>query len=143
VILASAQKVSMMAIDMLEYSRAHVGSLKLKKEKVSLALVLKEAFEPFKTSGKSFLVNGMPYHEGSVSGELDADAEKLQRALYNLFSNAFKHASSLVSLSVERVDKGYMFTVSDDGKGISAEEAHRIFDAHTNGRHKGRQGRRA
>lgn len=46
---------------------------------------------------KSFLVNGMPYHEGSVAGELVADAEKLQRALYNVFSNAFKHASSRVS----------------------------------------------
>lgn len=130
VILASAQKVNTMASDMLEYSRAQSGRLNLKKEKVALSQVLREAFEPFKASGKSFLVNGMPYHEGSsVSGELCADGEKLQRTLYNVFSNAFKHAASLVRLSVERVDQGYRFMVSDDGKGISAEEADRIFDA--------------
>ena len=129
VILASAQKVNTMASDMLEFSRAQCGTLRLKKEKVALSLVLKEAFEPFESSGKSFLVNGMPYHEGSVSGELFADCEKLQRALYNVISNAFKHAASLVSLKVERVDEGYRFTVSDDGRGISAEVADRIFDA--------------
>ena len=129
VILASAQKVNTMASDMLEFSRAQSGSLQLKKEKVALSRVLKEAFEPFESSGKSLLVNGMPYHEGSVSGELFADCEKLQRALYNVVSNAFKHAASLVSLKVERVDEGYRFTVSDDGRGISAEEAGRIFDA--------------
>ena len=129
VILASAQKVNTMASDMLEFSRAQSGSLQLKKEKVALSRVLKEAFEPFESSGKSLLVNGMPYHEGSVSGELFADCEKLQRALYNVISNAFKHAASLVSLKVERVDEGYRFTVSDDGRGISAEVADRIFDA--------------
>ncbi|MBI2400079.1 MAG: HAMP domain-containing histidine kinase, partial [Deltaproteobacteria bacterium] len=129
VILASAQKVNTMATDMLEFSRAQSGRLTLRKEKVDLSLVLKEAFKPFKASGKSFLVNGMPYHEGSVSGELCADGEKLQRALYNVFSNAFKHAASRVSLKVERLDEGYRFMVSDDGKGISAEEADRIFDA--------------
>ena len=129
VILASAQKVNTMASDMLEFSRAQSGSLRLNKEKVALSRVLKEAFEPFESSGKSLLVNGMPYHEGSVSGELFADCEKLQRALYNVVSNAFKHAASLVSLKVERVDEGYRFTVSDDGRGISAEVADRIFDA--------------
>lgn len=129
VILASAQKVNTMASDMLEYSRAQSGRLTLKKEKVALSLVLREAIGPFESSGKSFLVNGMPYYEGSVSGELYADGEKLQRALYNVCSNAFKHAASLVSLKVERVDAGYRFLVSDDGKGISAEDADRIFDA--------------
>lgn len=129
VILASAQKVNTMASDMLEFSRAQSGSLRLKKEKVALSRVLKEAFEPFESSGKSLLVNGMPYHEGSVSGELFADCEKLQRALYNVISNAFKHAASLVSLKVERDAEGYRFTVSDDGRGISAEVADRIFDA--------------
>lgn len=129
VILASAQKVSMMASDMLEFSRAQSGSIRIKKEKVALARVLKEAFEPFVSSGKSFLVNGMPYHEGSLSGEVTADGEKLQRALYNIFSNAFKHAASMVSLRVERTGEGCVFTVSDDGRGISAVEADRIFDA--------------
>jgi PAS domain S-box-containing protein len=130
VILASANKVNTMASDMLEFSRAQSGNLHLKKEKVSLTHILKEAFEPFKASGKTFLVNGMPYNESSsVSGDLRADSEKLQRALYNVFSNAFKHAASRVSLKVERLDEGYRFMVSDDGKGIPAEEADRIFDA--------------
>ncbi|CAG0977310.1 partial Sensor histidine kinase ResE, partial [Anaerolineae bacterium] len=129
VILASAQKVNTMASDMLEYSRAQSGSIKLRKEKVALSKVLKDAFEPFESAGKSFLVNGMPYHEGALHGEVSADGEKLQRALYNIFSNAFKHAATMVSLKVERTGAGCVFTVSDDGRGISAEEADRIFDA--------------
>ena len=129
VILSSAHKVSTMATDMLEFSRAQSGSMQIKKEKVELAKVLREAYEPFKASGKSFLVNGMPYHEGSVEGEVMADAEKLQRALYNVFSNAFKHAASFVSFGVEKAGEGFKFFVSDDGKGITAQEADRIFDA--------------
>lgn len=129
VILSSAHKVSTMAADMLEFSRAQSGSMQIKKEKVDIARVLKDAYEPFKSSGKSFLVNGMPYHEGSVEGEVMADAEKLQRALYNVFSNAFKHAATFVTFGLEKAGEGFKFSVSDDGKGITAEEADRIFDA--------------
>lgn len=129
VILASAHKVSTMASDMLEYSRAQSGSMQIKKEKVDIARVLKEAYEPFKATGKSFLVNGMPYHEGSVEGEVMADAGKLQRVLYNIFSNAFKHAATFVTFGVEKAGEGFKFSVSDDGKGITDQEADRIFDA--------------
>lgn len=129
VILASAHRVDAMASDMLEFSRAQSGALLLKKEKVEISRVLREAYEPFKSSGKSFLVNGMPYHEGSVAGEVVADGEKLQRALYNVFSNAFKNASTIVAFDTERVEEGLRFIVTDDGNGISKRDTARIFDA--------------
>jgi len=129
VILASAQRIDAMASDMLEFSRAQNGALRLKKEKVEVSRVLREAYEPFKASGKSFLVNGAPYHEGSVDGEVMADAEKLQRALYNVFSNAFKHASTIVAFDTERVEEGLRFMVTDDGNGIPKRDNARVFDA--------------
>ena len=61
--------------------------------------------------------------------ELLADEDKLQRIIYNILSNAFKHAASEVRLDTSFTDQGLSITVTDDGKGISAIEAERIFDA--------------
>lgn len=130
VILASAHRINTMASDMLDFSRAQSGAVQLRKERVNVGQLMKDAYEPFVASGKSFIVNGCPYNgEALQEYEITADREKLQRAVFNLFSNAFKHAASTVSFSFEKTASGHLFRVSDDGRGISVEEADRIFDA--------------
>lgn len=130
VILASAHKINTMASDMLDFSRAQSGAIQLKKERVNITQLVKDAYEPFVASGKSFIVNGGAFNAEAVQDhELSADREKLQRAVYNLLSNAFKHAASRVSFNFEKTASGHLFRVSDDGRGITAEEADRIFDA--------------
>ncbi|HAO94163.1 MAG: hypothetical protein A2X99_04670 [Deltaproteobacteria bacterium GWB2_55_19] len=129
-LLSGAQKLSSMTSDILDFSRAESGVLTLKKGRVSFQKVLKDAVQPFQSSEKKLVLNGSPYREDAVPDkELLADEDKLQRIIYNILSNAFKHAASEVRLDTSFTDQGLSITVTDDGKGISAIEAERIFDA--------------
>lgn len=131
VINSCVQKLSSMTSDMLDYSRAESGNLKLRKESVGVGKMLKDALLPFENSGKKLLVNGGNIVEG-LSGEditLHADPDKLQRVIYNLLSNAFKNARAEVNISFAPSEDRFRFTVTNDGAGISGEEADRVFDA--------------
>lgn len=130
VILSAAQKINTMATDMLDFSRVRGGASQLRKETFCLSQVIREISQPFVATGKAFVINGAEYGGGELPRcEMTADREKLQRALYNLLSNAFKHAASRVCLQVEHLPECCQFTVADDGRGIPPEEAERIFDA--------------
>jgi signal transduction histidine kinase len=59
-----------------------------------------------------------------------ADAEVLRRVFANLLMNALIHAGPDVSvtLSAERADDVVRITVADDGPGVPAADAERVFD---------------
>jgi signal transduction histidine kinase len=59
-----------------------------------------------------------------------ADATRVLQVLWNLLSNARKHAGPAVpvELSVRRVGETVEFTVADRGPGISPEDVDRVFD---------------
>jgi signal transduction histidine kinase len=55
----------------------------------------------------------------------------LRRILDNLITNAARHASGGVSVTVTAQDDVVRLTVSDDGAGIPAEDRERVFDRFT------------
>jgi signal transduction histidine kinase len=57
---------------------------------------------------------------------LQADADRLQELLENLFRNAVEHGEPTVTVSVGLTDSG--FYVADDGPGIPAEDRDRVFE---------------
>ncbi len=64
----------------------------------------------------------------TVEGEMavEADRDRLQQALENLFRNATDHVGEDVSLLVEPLDDG--FAVEDDGPGIPVEEQDQVLE---------------
>jgi signal transduction histidine kinase len=60
-----------------------------------------------------------------------ANAEKLQRVLFNLIQNAIRHtpADGSVTVRARTAGGGVEVEVADDGAGISAAEGDRVFDA--------------
>ncbi len=56
------------------------------------------------------------------------DSAQLTRAFRNLLDNAERHAASRISLSLEELDGQAVLTITDDGSGISAQDADRVFE---------------
>lgn len=62
---------------------------------------------------------------------ITADAEKLERIVYNLLSNAFKYTpeNGTVRISLTCKDNDAVIQVSDTGTGIAAKDQDHIFDS--------------
>lgn len=62
--------------------------------------------------------------------EIFADKEKIEIALFNLISNAFKYTSAggTITFTLSETSSSVQVTISDSGTGISEEEGARLFD---------------
>ena len=119
----------------LDFRKYENGKLKLHLSRFDLAAGLKEWTEAFRALAYEkhvhFDIRIAEAPEGYV---LTTDAEKIERVVYNLLSNAFKftpeNGSVAVELSREGEGSGAKVTlkVTDTGIGISAEDARHIFD---------------
>jgi two-component system OmpR family sensor kinase len=58
-----------------------------------------------------------------------SDREMVAQALHPLLENAIRHAAAVVAIELERGDGYSVFKVCDDGPGVEAEQATRIFEA--------------
>ena len=60
-----------------------------------------------------------------------ADRSKLKRVLDNLVSNAIKYSrpGGAIDLTAEPYEGGLVIQVSDNGRGISSEALHHVFDS--------------
>lgn len=68
------------------------------------------------------------FEAGAAAGELEGDATLLTRALVGLVDNARKHGGPDILLRVRDEGGHVVFEVADDGPGIPAGEAERIFE---------------
>ncbi len=60
--------------------------------------------------------------------QLIGDAGQLARVVRNLLGNAVRHAQSTVTIMLSETDDRVRLTVTDDGPGVPAEFADRIFE---------------
>ncbi|MFB6309578.1 MAG: sensor histidine kinase [Salinirussus sp.] len=58
--------------------------------------------------------------------KIEADADRLQQLLENLFKNSIEHGGSDVTVRIELTANG--FAVADDGPGIDPKDQDRVFD---------------
>ncbi len=72
----------------------------------------------------------LSFHHDTDSFLMDYDREKINKVIYNLFSNALKFTSAggSVSLSFHQEQEGVTIAVADTGKGISDEDKPNIFN---------------
>lgn len=127
-IISSAERVSRMARDMMDFEKMHAGNISVNREDVRFGKVFSYAFAPFERANRGVYMNGKRYVDGIVDFDIRTDAGKLQRILYNLLANAFKHSVNEVRIEASCSRGELTVTISDDGKGIASDEAGRIFD---------------
>lgn len=71
----------------------------------------------------------IPIDTSEVSAaHLQADSRQLARMVRNLLSNAKRHATSSVAITLSQHDHSIRLTITDDGPGVPTEMQDRIFE---------------
>jgi signal transduction histidine kinase len=116
--------------DLFELSRIEAGDISWTMRRVELGDLIGDTVAAFRTSAEErgvHLAAELP--DDKVVAE--ADAEKVQRVLYNLIQNAIRHTPADGSVTV-RAKGGpgeVEVEVADSGEGIPAGQNERVFDA--------------
>ncbi|WP_051971614.1 PAS domain S-box protein [Massilia sp. 9096] len=115
--------------DLLDVARISGGKLNLRKTRVALSDVLRNAVEtslPLIEAGRHALDIDVPSEELFV----DADPTRIAQVVANLLNNAAKYtpAGGRIALSLRRVDSLALIEVLDTGIGIPAAALGGLFD---------------
>ena len=115
--------------DLLDISRITRDKLELRKKRIELAPILKEAMEsccPAPEREHLQFVCTLP--EEAVF--LDADPVRLTQILNNLLNNACKYTppGGRIGVAVERVDGEVAISVRDNGIGMPADKLQTVFE---------------
>jgi signal transduction histidine kinase/CheY-like chemotaxis protein len=120
--------------DLLEISRITRGALELRRQRVALAAVVRNAVETAETLVQAaghrldVFLPSEPLH-------LDGDPVRLGQILANLLNNAAHYTprGGRIELRAERDGNQVIVSVRDDGLGIAPEQIERVFDMFNRG----------
>ncbi|MGH8944937.1 MAG: sensor histidine kinase [Acidimicrobiia bacterium] len=131
IIAVQSRELAELVEDLLVASRADFGNLSIKPETIDLRaqvdLVVQGLRESHRSS-KILAVEG----EGVLAW---ADSLRVRQILRNLLTNAIKYGGDRVTASVVRTDEMGCIVVSDDGSGVTPEEAPLIFERYYRSAH--------
>jgi signal transduction histidine kinase len=116
--------------DLFELSRIEAGDISWTMRQVELGDLIGDTVAAFRVSAEErgvHLAAELP--DGKVVAA--ADAEKVQRVLFNLIQNALRHtpADGSVTVRAKEGPGGVEVEVADSGEGIPAGEGERVFEA--------------
>ncbi len=120
--------------DLLETSRISRGTFVLRKERVEVAAIVRNALEtsePLIQAGKHELRVALPNEPLWVEG----DPVRLAQIIANLLNNAAKYTDDggHIAVQVRRLDGDVAITVTDDGVGIAPDQLPRMFEMFSRG----------
>ena len=121
-------RLSSIVSDLLTLVRMDVKDVKLARENMSLAALVKDTehlLTPLKEKRGQKLVLSL-----QDDCDMYADRTKLQQVVYNLMENAFKYTQpgGTVWVTLQKSGRSAVLRVQDNGPGIAAEHLPHIFD---------------
>ena len=121
-------RLSSIVSDLLTLVRMDVKDVKLTRENMSLAALIKDTehlLTPLKEKRGQKLVLSL-----QDDCDMYADRTKLQQVVYNLMENAFKYTQpgGTVWVTLQKSGRSAVLRVQDNGPGIAAEHLPHIFD---------------
>ncbi len=134
IIRRQIQHLVRMVDDLLDVSRITRGKVELRRQRLDLAEVLRQAAEasrPLAEAKEQTLRLELP----AEPLPLDGDATRLEQVVSNLLRNAvkFTEAGGTIELSARREEGYAVVRVRDDGIGIPADLLARVFDLFAQG----------
>jgi signal transduction histidine kinase len=116
--------------DLFELSRIEAGEISWSLRQVELGALIDETVAAMRAQADA---RGVRVAAELPAGDLvaAADAEKLQRVLFNLIQNAIRHtpADGSVTVRARALGSGVEVEVDDQGEGIAAADAAHVFEA--------------
>jgi signal transduction histidine kinase len=121
--------LSAMIDDLFELSRIEAGDITWSMRQVQLSELVDETVAAMTPEARSRQVDVRSVLTGPVVAAR-ADAEKIQRVLFNLIRNAIRHtpADGSVTVRAEANDGGVEVEVADTGAGIAPEDREQVFE---------------
>jgi signal transduction histidine kinase len=116
--------------DLFELSRIEAGDISWTMRQVELGDLIGDTVEAMRAPAEARGVKiAAELPPGHVLAE--ANAEKVQRVLFNLIQNAIRHTPADGSVTVRARSEagGVEVEVADDGEGIPAADGERVFEA--------------
>ncbi len=127
--------------DLLDVSRMIRGQLEIHVCEVELIPIIDAAITTVQLAAQKKAIR-LECHLDTTIEFISADANRLQQIIGNLLGNALKFTpeGGRITICLERVETYAQITVSDTGKGISAEFLPYIFERFLQGKSTTRQG---
>lgn len=122
---------------LLDLSKLEAGQMKSHAQQGDIALFLRQLFASFESLAQSKNII-FQYDQNRINHIVYFDADKIEKIITNLLSNAFKFTATngRITATVEytthllkdQTEERMTLTISDNGIGIEAERLPRIFD---------------
>jgi PAS domain S-box-containing protein len=124
--LRQVKKLAELVNDLLDVTRLSAGQLRIQREPVDLAALVREVVARFQSQAERAGCSLLLEVEGPVVGEWDG--LRLEQVVSNLLSNAIKYgAGRPVSIRVQAVETRARLVVRDEGIGIEPHTLPFIF----------------
>jgi len=114
--------------DLLTVSRIEEGSLMIKREKISIELIIKKLISRFKPFVLGSNVE-IKFEAGENLPQVFVDAHQIEIVIENLFDNAIRYIKEKgeIKIKLEIRDKILYFEIKDTGVGIPKDDQKFIF----------------
>jgi two-component system sensor histidine kinase BaeS len=125
VITGEARRLERLVQDLLDLSRLDSREFSLHPRPCDAADVVKDAALAFAPQARELGLELRVLPAGPAPVNLDPD--RLGQIIANLVENALKYATAVVEVSAARRDQELNLVVTDDGPGIPADDAGKVF----------------
>ena len=126
-LMKNSRNMQVLLDDLLDISAIEMGKLQLHKLPINLSDVVEErthAFEEMATKKNISFDLQLP-----SSAMVEADPARISQVIDNLISNGIKYSPtpSVITISIEKLDKAMRFNIIDQGPGIAKEDQINLF----------------
>jgi len=128
-IVRSAEAQRQLIEDLLDVSRIMSGKLRIDPREAEPAPVIRAALDAVRPMAEAKEI-GLEVSLDERAGLVRIDPDRIQQVVWNLLNNAVKFTGTggRVRVGLRRVERMIEITVSDTGRGISAEFLPHVFD---------------
>jgi signal transduction histidine kinase len=130
VLLAQVERLGRLVEQLLDLSRLESGVVPLQRERFELRPLLEQALDEARLTDAARSGRDVELVLAADDITATADPERVHQVVSNLLTNAIQHSpeGGRVVLSARRNGANVVIDVADEGPGIPAEDAARVFE---------------